>query len=887
MGWFRRLFRRQRADAELDEEIRFHLQQEAQLRIGRGESPEQAANHAHCDFGNVLLVKETTREVWGWTFIEDFGRDLRYSLRLLGRSPVFTAVAVLSLALGVGANTAIFSLADAVIFRKLPVREPDRLFQVRGVRERGVQAVFSYPLYRDIRDRNQVFMSTAAAGAFATFDPMTLETPGEARRELYARITLVTGDYFSTLGVEPIIGRTLTPDDDRAPGGHPVAVISHRFWKRALDADPAATRSGLIHNGISYAVVGVAPSNFAGISSNDDPDIWVPMMMADAVLLSTGMLESRGTSSLYVFGRLKADISDAAASADLARVLDDVQRIHPDRDRARGEALSMARGVQTLRERFEKPLFVLLGVVGLLLLIACANLAALLLARAAARRHEIAVRLSLGASRIRLLRQFLTESLVIAVLGGVVGLSVSAWGASLLIEMVTTGPRRLPIVFTIDSRILFFTGAASILAAVVFGTLPALQANRTSLHVAHSAARSPSRLAGGRLLIASQMGLSLFLLIASGLFIRSLGNLRHLDTGFARENVLVLMMDAAAAYGNDSEKYLAMYRELTARVEQLPGVRSASLARETFFSGNASRGNIAYEGQTGEALQSEWPFKVRITPRFPETFGLSLIAGRTFSDRDDRHAPKVAIVSESIAKRYFRGQNAVGKRFCFCDKFAIANDTVEIVGLVRDVRYGNLREASPFTVYLPVEQDRPSRRSDLHVRTQVDPRVMAAQVQEAVRHFNPQIRIAHTTTLERLVEDSIVQDRLLAMLSTAFALLAVVLAAVGLYGITSYGVHRRTNEIGVRMALGASTGDVQWMVLREVLLLVTAGAAVGIPAALAASGVLRSLLFDLTPTDPVTVGGATFLLVVVAALAGYFPARRATRIDPIAALRVN
>lgn len=888
MPWFRRLFHRRRADAELDEEIRFYLQQEAQLRIDRGESPAQASHNAKRDFGNVLLVKETTRNIWGRPLYEDFARDLRYSLRLLRRSPVFTAVAVLSLALGVGANTAIFSLADAVIFRKLPVHEPDRLFQVRGVRERGVQLVFSYPLYRDIRDRNQVFMSTAAAGAFATLDPMALETPGEGQRELHARITLVTGDYFSTLGVEPIVGRTITPDDDRAPGAHPVGVVSHRFWKHVLNGDPAATRTRLIHNGISYAIVGVAPSNFTGISSNDDPDIWFPMMMADAALLSTGVLEGRGSSSLYVFGRLKPGVGDAAASADLARVFDDVQRIHPDRDRPQGGVLSMARGIQSLRGRFEKPLFVLLAVVGLLLLIACANLAALLLARAAARRHEIAVRLSLGASRIRLLRQFLTESLVIAVLGGVAGLGISAWGASLLIEMVTTGPRRLPIAFTVDSRILLFTSAVSILAAVGFGIFPALQANRTPLvHAAQRVVRTPSRLAGGRLLVAAQMGLSLFLLIASGLFIRSLGNLRHLDTGFARENVLVLMMDAAAAYGNDPQKYLVMYRELTARVEQMPGVRSASFARETFFSGNASRGNIAYEGQTGEAPQSEWPFKVRITPRFPETFGLSLIAGRTFSDRDDRHAPKVAIVSDSIARRYFPGQSAVGRRFCFCDRFAIANETIEIVGVVRDVRYGSLRDMSPFTVYLPIEQQPLSRRSDLHVRTQGDPRVMAAQVQDAVRRFNPQIRMAHTTTLERLVEDSIVQDRLLAMLSTAFAALALVLAAVGLYGITSYGVHRRTNEIGVRMALGASKGDVQWMVLREVLLLVTAGAAVGIPASIAASGLVRSLLFGLTPTDPVTVAGATFMLIVVAALAGYLPARRATRIDPIAALRVE
>jgi len=888
MPWLRRLFHRRKADADLDEEMRFYLEQETQLRIDRGESPERAAASAHRDFGNALLVKETTRDMWGWTLVEDFARDLRYALRLLRRSPVFTAVAILSLALGIGANTAIFSLADAVIFRKLPVREPDRLVQVRGIHARGgANLTQSYPLYRDIRDRNRVFTSTAATGSFATLDPMALETPGQGRRELHARVAIVTGSYFSTLGVEPIVGRMTTPDDDRAPGAHPVAVVSHRFWKGALDADPGATRSRLFHNDVSYAIVGVAPPGFTGISSTDDPDVWLPTMMVQRALLWPGVLEGRGSSWLYVFGRLKPGVTEAAASADLARVFADAARLHSDQDGIRGEVLSMARGVQTLRERFEKPLLVLLGVVGLLLLIACANLAALLLARAAARRQEIAVRLALGASRLRLARQLLTESFVIAALGAALGLAVSGWGASLLIEMVTTGPRRLPIAFRLDWRILLFTGAVSIIATVVFGVFPALQANRTPLaQGARSVARTPSRLAGGRVLIAGQMALSLFLLIAAGLFLRSLGNLRDLDTGFARENVLVLMMDAAPAYGNDPEKYLAMYRELTPRIEQLPGVRAASFARESFFAGSASRGNIAYEGQTGTAPRSEWPFKVRITPRFHETVGLSLIAGRTVSERDDRQAPKIAVVSESVARRAFPGQNALGKRFCFSNTFA-ADCAIEIVGIVRDVRYGSLREASPFTVYLPVEQQSPSHRANLEVRTLADPRVMTAQVQEEIRRFNPQIRVVHTTTLERLVEESIVQDRLLARLSTWFAVLALLLAAVGLYGITSYDVHRRTNEIGLRMALGASKGNVQWMVLREVLVLVIAGAAVGIPAALAAARIVEGLLFNLTPTDPVTVAGATVTLILVAALAGYVPARRATRIDPITALRVE
>jgi predicted permease len=344
-------------------------------------------------------------------------------------------------------------------------------------------------------------------------------------------------------------------------------------------------------------------------------------------------------------------------------------------------------------------------------------------------------------------------------------------------------------------------------------------------------------------------------------------------------------MDPRAAYGKDPAKYLALYRDLPERLEQLPGVRSASFADASFFGANVSRGNIAYDGYAQEVPPSEYPFKLRISPGFPETFGLSLVAGRTFTNLDNRSAPSVAVVSESIAKRYYPGQEAVAKRFCFSGTFNAAC-AIEIVGVVKDVRYNSLRQASPFAVYLPVEQE-PRVRGDLQVRTLTDPRVMSAQVQEAIRRFNPELRVVHTTTLERLVDDSIVEDRLLSTLSTGFATLALALAAVGLYGITSYGVHRRTNEIGVRMALGASVGDVQWMVLREVLLLATAGAVVGIAAALAASSVVRGLLFGLTPTDPMTVLGATVVLIVVAVLAGYVPARRATRIDPMAALRVE
>jgi predicted permease len=882
LEWLRRLWRRNRLDADIDEEIRFHLAEEAQLRRDRGEAPERARGAARRDFGNVVLIKERTRDMWGSRWLDDFARDARYAVRGLQRSPALALVAILSLALGIGANTAIFSLADAVLFRPLPVRDPERLMQVRAVHAGGVRQTFSFPLYRDFRDQNQTLESTAAAMAGTTNEPVALEISGTPRHT-HARMTVVTGNYFSTLGVGTARGRALTLDDDQVRGGHPVAVISHRFWTQALESADAAIGTRLLHNGIAYTIVGVAREGFTGISSNDDPDVWVPAAMFEAVTIRPGVLDARGSSSLYLFGRLKAGVVPAAAADDMARVFADIQRLHPEENKPRGDAISMARGVQALRERFERPLLVLLGIVGLLLLIACFNLAALLLARATARRSEIAMRLSLGASRSRLVRQLLTESALLAVIGCAVGLVLARAAASLLVELVTTN-RRLPIAFTLDYRVLLFTGAVTAIAVLAFGLFPALHATRTRLSEAVAASgRTAARLKGGRLLIASQMALSLFLLIGAGLFIRSLANLRQLDTGFVRDNVMVVMMDPRVAYGPDPAKHLPLYRDLPARVQQLPGVQMASFSDVSFFSGNGSQGNIAYEGYAQRVARAEYPFKLRISPPFPETVGLPLVAGRLFTDTDGREAPRVALVSESISRRYFATSDAVGQRLCFSDRFA-ADCAIAIVGVVKDVRYSSLRESSPYTVYLPVLQD-PRNRGDLIVRTAGDPNVMMGAVLDEVRRFNPEIRIVRTTTLDRLVDESIVQDRLLATLSAWFASVALLLAMIGLYGLTSYAVRRRTNEIGIRMALGAPGSAVRWLVLREVLALTIGGALVGVPAAIAASRFVGSLLFDVTPTDAATVAGATLTLIAIALLAGALPARRAAKVDPLVALR--
>jgi predicted permease len=605
-------------------------------------------------------------------------------------------------------------------------------------------------------------------------------------------------------------------------------------------------------------------------------------------LLPDSMRMANAGPWLFLFGRLKPGVSVADASNELSRNKAETPHFESERHDPRMVAASLATGINMLRVRFEKPLLVLLGIVGLLLLIACVNLAAMLMARAAARRHEIAVRLSLGASRWRLLRQFSTESLVLGLLGGIGGLFVASWGASILVSVVTGAwPWRLPLEFELDARILGFTLALSMLAVMLFGLFPALEANRTRIIHSSTPERSHSSLPGGRPLIIGQMALSLVLLMTAGLLIQSVRNLRSLDTGFLRQNVLTMRLDPGETYGNAKNTYPTLYRDISAQIEALPGVRSASASTGSFMGHEFMKSPIVFEGETTTkrdlaGIDEDMPFQVSIGPRFAEALGIPLAAGRMFTERDTPRA-RVALISESVAKRHLPGVNPVGKRFSTAGEFR-ASDSIEVIGVLRDIRFGNLRQKPQEVIYVPADPST-GKSFEIVVRTVGDPTLMIASVQEAVRRFDPGLSVIRAVPIELVFEAWIAEDRLLALLAGFFGSLALILAAIGLYGSTSYGVQRRTSEIGVRMALGASKKDVQWMILREVLVLVFAGAAIGLPIAIAGSEVLSGMLFGLTPTDPVTIAGAVVALILIALVAGYLPARRACQVDPMQALR--
>jgi predicted permease len=831
--------------------------------------------------------------------------DLRYGLRILLSKPGFTLVAVLSLALGIGANTAIFSLVDAVLLKSLPVNQPDRLVLFGNAESIGMTNdfpgeswdLYSYPFYREVQKRTDVFSGVSASVSLEWRVHGRVNSAGTTSEIEKIEAQLVSGTFFQVLGVNAQLGRVLTDDDDQKVGAHPVAVISNEWWQKRFNGDPGVVGKTIAVDDTTYSIIGVAPKGFFGTTVGQAPDIWVPLAMEKQ--LPPAHWDSRNDrefQSLYLVARLRDGVNNQQATAVVNQVfkqsLTDWAGSTPSEDHAqdiknaRIELTSVGRGMSQVRRVFAGSLKALMVGVALVLLIACANVANLLLAHGAARRREFAVRLAIGAGRGRLIRQLFTESALLSLAGGALGVAFAWWGGRLLLSMASSGPTPLPIDVTPNLRILGFTVAVSMICAIVFGVAPALKAARINPHESLKGGRGSvgstlqNRL--GKTLVVVQVAISLLLLVGAGLFVRTLINLQNIPTGFKQENVTLFRVDSAGPGFKDSDERLpAMLRDVEARVKTIPGVNAASFA---FFIFN--QGAWTSPAYTKEATQPEGPNRVVrnniVGTDFFTGMGLPLVMGRTFDARDTGKTPRVAVISESMAQRFFPGASPIGKRFG--NNGPESGDLIEVIGVVKDAKYQRVDEQTRPMAYYPHSQ-LPDVLGNLVVRFNGPSESIIPQVRQAVQEVNRNLPIDDVVSLSEHVSRSLVQQKLIARLAAFFGGLALLLACIGLYGVMSYAVARRTNEIGIRMALGAPQLRVLWLVLKEVLIMVGIGVVVGLGGAFAATRATESLLYGLKPNDPLTIGLATLVLLVVAVLAGYLPARRASKVEPLVALR--
>ncbi|HUI42005.1 MAG TPA: ABC transporter permease [Terriglobia bacterium] len=840
--------------------------------------------------------------------------DVRYALRMLARNPGFTAVAVLTLALGIGANTAVFTLINALMLRALPVEHPEQLYFLGADPSQGDSSggfptgsvnEFSYRTYQQLRERNRAAFEDLATLSSAQ---VTLRVSGLTPAELprSAEGCLVSGNFFRVLGLNTVLGRALIPEDDREGAPSSVAVISYHYWTGSLGRDPNAAGKTIEIDGAPFTIVGVAPPEFFGVKlSTRPPDFYLPLGLQPQMMARPSWLKVDNEYWLDVFGRLRPGVNPRQLSAALTGQLQQMFTAQAGTDigpaRRRGisqayvELVPGGRGLSALRERFSQRIQVLTLLVVLVLVIACLNTANLLLARAAGRQREVAVRLAVGAGRWRLVRQLLTESVLLAGLGGLVGLMLAVWGTMLLTNLVFGATAVLPFALSPDARVLGFTLLVSAVTGIAFGLAPALRSSRVDLNSSLKeraqatgiGARRTGRLASGRLLVSGQVMVSLSLLVVAGLFVRSLRKLEAQDLGFSPEHVLVAGLDLGAA-GYKSPQLPELYQRLLARVRALPGVRSAAMANASVLGGNTSVSNISIEGYTAKPEENMDCHRKNVSEDYFLTDGMTLLAGRPIGPQDTQDSPQVAVVDEAFVQRYFPNQNPVGRHFMFGSPFKAPGK--EIIGVVKDAKYEGLADKTPPMAFMPIAQSagphEPNEYADdLEVSVAGDPAAAAHEVRRAVSEVDRNIVIGSVHPLRELVASDTHDARLVAQLSSFFGVLALLLAAIGLYGVMAYSVLRRTNEIGIRMAIGAVRGDVLWMVLRESLAIVALGIALGVPAALGLARVVSSQLFALSPNDPATLALATLLLVVASALAAYIPARRAAKVDPMVALR--
>ncbi|MCU1286252.1 MAG: hypothetical protein JWO13_2602 [Acidobacteriales bacterium] len=846
--------------------------------------------------------------------METLLQDLRYSLRTLRNSPGFTAVAVLTLALGIGANTAIFTLINAVMLKMLPAQNAQELVVLGDPtaahsRSMGTPTteLFSYPLYRELRDRNAVFSGVMAAGEMHKLKVTRPSGEGVTDDALGA---LVSGNYFSVLGVNTLIGRPLTDDDDKLPGAHPVAVISYSLWKQKFALSPDVLGQSVRLNGYPFTIIGVTPQGFYGQVVGDVQEVWIPIMMQAQVMPGRNWITEsaaagnhqhpENVSWLNVMARLKPGVTVEAAKANVNLVFkqmlegsygakltsDDLAEVKKNTI----DVVPGARGLSELRGDFQKPLYLLMAIVGLVLLIACVNVANLLLARASQRKREIAVRLALGAKPSRLVRQLLTESVVLAFFGGAFGLFAAMWGARVLLKVSSLDTVKNGLEVQPDLKVLAFTAGICVLTGLIFGLVPALRAVHVELNSTLKSQAQGNGGSGGRgwnwgkLLVVSQVGLSLLVLFAAGLLVRSLRNLQNLDVGYNRQHLVLASIDPVAA-GYNKEQISALVPELTQKMARIPGVQAASVSAMGLFSGIESANTVKVEGFAAANDRDKVAYFDRVAPDYFKVLGIPLLLGREISAQDREGAPVVAVINESMAKFYFKNENPVGRKFWIDDE-EHRNKPILVVGVAKDARDRQLRGEVRRRYYLSITQPEDDLGSAIfEIRTVGDPEGVTNSVRSELKNFNSAIPINSVRTLDYLVDNSISNEIIIAKLSSFFGGLALLLASIGLYGIMSYTVNGRTKEIGVRMALGAQRKNVLWLILREAMILVVAGIAVGIPAAIASTKLISSMLYGLSGSDPVSMAAVILLLGSIAVVASYIPARRATKVDPMVALR--
>jgi predicted permease len=821
--------------------------------------------------------------------------DIRFAGRTILKNPGFAAVVVLTLGLGIGANTAIFTLMDQVLMRPLPVKDPHQLVLLDGPGPFSGRThnnrTFSHPMYLALRDgASSVFQGTLAR--FST--DATLTWRGRSERVF---VESVSGNYFEVLGVGPTIGRTITPDDDRTAGGAPVVVLSHGFWKRRFGGDPAVVGQSITINGRPMDVIGVAARDFQGIEVGAVVDVFVPLTMKAALTPTWDDLANWRSRWVNVMARLAPGVSfeQAVAGANVAysqALNEDIKTLEKwsDKNKARFLAKKLelkpaATGMSSLREQVSAPLVVLMAMVGLVLLIACANVANLLMARATARQKEVAIRLSLGASRGRIIRQLLVESVILALLGAAAGVVLATWTGDLLLRALPFEGASQTLSSEPDLRVGLFTLGVSLLTGILFGLAPALQITRPAVaHTLKDEAAAVIGGAGGRLrrgLVVAQVALSLLLLVGAGLFARSLHNLRQLEPGFEAERLLVFAVDPPLA-GYDQTRVRDFAVRLQRELQSVPGVQTAAPALAPIMADSVWRSTIQVDGYQSKEGEDMSPQVNAVAPTFFATLGAPLAGGRDFDARDVLGAPKVAIVNETLARYFWKDQNPIGKRFGFRRDDKI---DIEVVGVVKDAKANSLREEIPRMIYVPLDQQPEISGLVVYARTSMPEATVVPALRQAVGRLDSTLPVYNLKTMQTQISESLFVERMVSALSAAFGLLATLLAAVGLYGVMSYSVSRRTREIGIRLALGAPRQRVLAMVLREVGLLGLWGLCLGLPAALALARLLRAQLFGLAPHDPLTLASATILLACVTLAAGLVPARRAMRVDPMLALR--